>query len=202
MLRLSIILFALLRFPGCGGNEFDPAEYIQWVENSDHGLKVKKSIGSIDFILQYKPIDYVIVKQAGNGKADKNFMDNEKKQMEDMQYYTFSIAVTDVQADILKYKLGKPEEFEERINYYSSQMQNDLLLIDGKDTLKCLLFHYERNYGLAPFSNFLLAFENIKTAERNCDKTLIYDDAMLGSGQVKLTIKAEDIISIPNLKLE
>jgi hypothetical protein len=119
-----------------------------------------------------------------------------------MQYLTFRISTPNLKSELLKAGISSLEEYNQRILYCSFQMQNDLKLLDGRDTLNCELFHFERVYNLAPYATFSLGFPLGKmecNGKQINDKTLIYDDKMFGVGRINLTIKGKDIENIPHL---
>ncbi|MBI2968480.1 MAG: hypothetical protein HYY40_11810 [Bacteroidetes bacterium] len=196
---LPLILTASCRQTPGWQDDLDPMEYVNWVEDMNNGLKVSKQIGNIRFTLQFKPLEYIILKENGNPDAGKEEIIKEMEQMKDMQYYTFTISADDHLSDILKYNLNDPADYYFRLNYFASEMQDDLALVEGTDTLRCLLFHYERNYGLAPYTNFLLAFEKKENGEEIPDRTLIFDDGALNSGIVKITINGAALNRMPKL---
>ena len=71
-------------------------------------------------------------------------------------------------------------------------------MVQGKDTLNCTAYHFERNYGLSPNVRFLLAFQK---ADDNKDRTFICNEPYLGNSHVNITIDPQSIKEIPTLKL-
>jgi hypothetical protein len=177
---------------GCGEGFLAPGEYVRWIEDENHGLRVRHVSGGYEFVLQFKPIEYIIAKQEKTDRLNASVMESERAEMKDMQYYTLSIQAEGGQDLLLESSPGNPEEYQKRVEYFSGQMQEDLKLIDGKDTFTCLLFLFEPSFQLRPFSNFLVAFEVAQGeggAPFRNDKTLIYYDKMLGIEPVSLTIR-------------
>ena len=77
-------------------------------------------------------------------------------------------------------------------------MQNDLKLVSGTDTVPCTLFHYVRNFDLAPYAEFVLAFKS-SGEKTNADKELIFDGTSLGISRCIFLVKNEDISGVPQL---
>jgi hypothetical protein len=95
------------------------------------------------------------------------------------------------------------DEFTSRLAYFTGIMQQDIFLVEGKDTLPCLLYHFERTYGVDPRSTFLLGFPLAQVKnEAMVDKTLFFDDRGLGSGPVMISISNENLNTLPSLKLD
>jgi len=191
MIGASLILAA------CQPSTLDEKAYVQWVEGDKSHLSAVKELDDISYTLFYKPLDYMVAKERLNGAITKDQIDARRKECGQMQYYTLKIKAKGSN-ELLGANAGSEQEYYGRLEYFMSAMSSDLSLIDGKDTLPCLLYHYERNYGLAPYSSFVLGFDQGKAPAE--DKVLVYDDHVLGSGKVMIKIKAEDIKQVPAIR--
>lgn len=175
-------------------------EYLEWVRDPENGLYREEEIDGLTFSVFYKPLDYVILQElASSGVAIDSFA-SYKKQYEGLQYFTLTIKSSQ-DADLLKHAITSERNYYQRIDYCSFRMQNDLQLVQGSDTLACKLFHYERTYQVAPYTNFILAFEDNSTPNTSLvhDKTLVFHDQAFGRGIVKLKLKANDLNKVPKL---
>ncbi len=190
---------AVLFIVGCQKGELQPVEYMKWIENENNGLRVKKEIGNFEFMLQYKPLEYVTLLEQKMANTQSDSIRRRTLELGDMQYYTFRIT-SKKDDEMLKTGVQSEEDYYGRLDYFISAIQDDIALVDGKDTLPCLLYHFERNYALAPYSNMVLGFKNIVKKNIINNKTFIYDDAVLGTGPVQITIKGNDLLQIPKLK--
>jgi hypothetical protein len=188
MLIVSAVLFS------CSKKELPANDFIKFVEDKNNGLKVSKNIGEIDYTLQYKPIDYILLKENNNSDIKER-----KESLDGMQYYTLTYSLVKNNKDILKDNLTSSEEYYERVNYFSFGLQKDIYLIDGNDTLDCKLFNYVRSYGLSPGADFVLAF-NKNLQPQITDKLMVIEDKIFGGGIIKIKIAKEDIENIPELK--
>lgn len=180
-------------------NTIDPLTYIKTVEDKESGLKIEKKIDDFSFSLLYKPAQYISLVENQGQIVSKEQFDNRVKELDQMQYYTLQIT-SSKSNELLKAGIQNETEYFKRLEYFMSYMQDDIVLLDGNDTLNCALFHFERNYGIAPYSNFLLGFEN-RGKNLYEDKTLIYDDKIFGTGKINLTIKSSDISGLPKIKM-
>lgn len=177
-------------------------EYVKWVEDPAHGLLKKRSLDRYRYSLLYKPGDYMIIKDIDAASIKVYEYDSLRKVYEGLEYYTFSIEDTTMQDELLKSQLGSREEYEQRILYYSFEMQKDIQLISGKDTLPCSLLHFERTYNISPKANFLLGFPVNKNSSKEPEsKTLVYEDRVFKTGIVKLRIEGDALKKIPGIKL-
>jgi hypothetical protein len=198
----SVSFFKAALFSGTSSPErLQPIEYVSWIENPENGMKEEKEIGDLSFTLQYKPIEFIALKALGPSAANEKTVKEAGKEYQGMQYYTLTINNNAGINDLLKYEVSDMQEYQQRVSYFSFDMQRDLLLVEGEDSLRCRLFHYERVYGLAPYATFLLGFDlPAKKSEKVRDKVLVYRERVFETGMLKFKIKAENLNNIPELK--
>lgn len=201
--RTLIFFFAaaLLVWSGCSKKAVDTRTYISWVEDPDNGLRVNKTIGAYSFRFLYQPHDYLALRRLNEFSFNRDSIKNVNEQLGNLQYFVLRIQGENG-GELMREGIKDDMEYYRRMEYFMGPMQDDLSLIDGKDTLACVLFHFERNYGLAPYNDFLLGFEGSSDSSLICDKTLLYDDYILGTGPVHLTISGKDINNTPILLTE
>lgn len=203
ILNIHIIILVILALTSCAKKALDPSGYMQWVEDEKNGLRVNKQVGDLIFILQYKPVDYVVLQEVKDPDISREVYEKTSDNFKGMQYFTFRIKTSQGNMSPLKYNLSAQEEYFGRVEYFSFRMQQDIKLIDGKDTLNCALHHFERDYELTPANTFVLGFELPAGQEKNetRDKIFIYNDRVLGAGTIKIGINKRDINNIPTLKI-
>lgn len=186
-------------------SQLAPIEYVKWVEDIDNGIKVKKTIGDFTFSVLYKPYEYIVAKELRISSISTETLKKKMNEIDELQYFTFRIEADNANTELLRINLASENEYNSRIEYFSFNMQKDLKLIDGKDTLDCVLFHFERVYNIAPYATFVLGFPLVDSKKKKEDKQVlnnkvfIYDDKVFGTGKIYLTIKAENSNNIPQL---
>jgi hypothetical protein len=198
VVNILSMIAAMVFLNACSPAALDSVSYIKWVESEDHELQVSKEIDGFSFSLQYKPVPYIILME-NNGKFP-GLTDFAKRREElgGMQYYTLRVS-SDKDHDLLRAGIRDDNEYYSRLEYFTSIMQNDIELVDGDDTLACVLYHYERSYNLSPKSSFVLGFENNPERKNDGERTFIFHDQVFGIGTVKLSISEDNIISTPAL---
>jgi hypothetical protein len=178
--------------------ELNPPEYVVWCQDKENRLRKQKEMQDIIFTLQYKPAEYVLCMEQKPQTISAKDLQKQLKELEGSDYFDFSIGLSSGQGELLKYNVSSTDEYTKRLNYFAFDMQRDLKLLDGNDTLNCTLFHFERAYDVAPYSVFLVAFP--KTKNPHSEKTFIYPDKIYGKGMIKFTYTKEDLSQIPKLK--
>jgi hypothetical protein len=197
--KLSKIVFCIGLFfviNSCNKKPLNQTDYIAWVEDEDNGLSIGKSFEDIDYQILFKPVNYILAKELVNGGIKKATIESRKKELGEMLYFTLRIT-SKHSNELLNANIKNENEYYQRLEYFMSYMQDDIYLVEGKDTISCSLYHYERNYGLAPYNNFVIGFNKLNAEIQ--DKIFIYEDKVLGTGKIIFKIKKEDIENVPEI---
>lgn len=190
---LGIIIFS------CGNSgEIGVSEYMGWINNAENGLKVVKELKEFKFELFYKPIEYIAINEQRKFDIDTSLYTERLTELKDLQYYTLKIESLSG-SEMMRTGIDSEDEYYQRLQYFNDIAQYDMALIDGNDTLSCVLFHFERNYGVAPYNNIVLGFPRKDGAPSS--KTFRFSERVLGVGIVNLKISDKDINNIPELIL-
>lgn len=173
-------------------------DYVGWINNSENGLKSVKELNDYRFELFYKPVEYIAINEQRTFGIDPVLYSKRLKELDGLQYYTLRIESL-IGKEMMRTGIHSEHEYSMRLQYFSDLAQYDMKLVDGNDTLTCALFHFERNYGVAPYNNIVLGFQKIKGSVNS--KTLTFNERVLGIGKVNLKIEDKDINNIPQLIL-
>jgi hypothetical protein len=173
-------------------------EYMGWVEKEENGLHKTKSIGAYEISLQYKPLEYIVTKEERKDRISEQTLVSRMEKLQDFQYFTLRLSSKDKQLKIMDIGNQTDQDYYNKVNYFSFGMQEDIYLVEDKDTLECKLFHFERNYDLAPYIDFLLAFTGPRSGVIR-DKELVFEDKYLGIGPVKFIIDKSTLSNLPHL---
>ena len=192
-----LISFVLMSCQIQDKKELTKEAYTKEINEKKNGFFTKK-INKVEYMLLYKPLDYMIINENKNRDISSLEMDSLRKEYGSMEYYTLEINIEDFKDEILKYKILSPVDYNERVDYYAFKFQNDISMEqDGKKYL-CKAYHFERNYGLSPKAKFILAFDKMDDKK---NRTIEINEKYLGSGIIKYTITPEDLEKLPILKL-
>lgn len=183
----------------CQVGEVSPAKYVNWIRSENNGLLVKKELGDLTYSIQYKPLTYLALLEHGPEEITKTNITELAKSYEGLEYYTLQIKGPDHVNDLLSANLPSPNDYAQRLEYLSFDFQKDIFLARGKDTLRCQLFHFERNYGAMPKLDFMLGFE--PDSKNNTDRTILLVDRTYAKQTITLNISQNAIEKIPNLNL-
>ncbi len=175
-------------------------DYIAWNQDEDNGLYQSVEREGYQFKLQYKPQELVALNNAGDlSGLDKTQLNEELEELKEYQFFDIHIS-SNLVADFLRARLSSQEEYYQRVAYFSTFAQDDFKLVEGQDTLACIMYHFERNYGIRPFQTILLGFKNTPGSQDK-DKEVLYEDRILGLNTVNLRIESKNLNNIPQLSL-
>jgi hypothetical protein len=202
MVRFVNIILTALVFFSCRTEDLTIREYINWVGKKDNGLYKDKKVDDFKFSCMLRPIEWISIHEIDKLKLNINSYDSIKKTYEGLQYFALKIVNSKI-PELVSYKAeGDNEAYQNNFNYYTGGMKNDIYLVDNNDTLPCVLFHYERNYGSSPVNIFDIAFkDNSRKKEEKEEKQLVFNGEHIGVGIIKFDFEKADLKNIPKLKL-
>jgi hypothetical protein len=193
----NIFLFLFFVVTACSKTPslLNDKEYVNWMDSDQNKTCMVKEIGDFEFTILYKPIDYVIALENRGKNYSNDSILKRKKELEGFQYYTFKIkSLKD--NEFIRTGILSENEYYERLEYFVSTAQDNMMILEGKDTIPCAMYHFERNYGISPYSKMVLSFEERDSLNMN-DKIFIYNDKKLGVGKIAIKINASDIKDLP-----
>lgn len=199
MNKIIYTIFLFVLYSCSGVDQLSLPEYKKWVNDSNNGLYKKVEMDGFELQSVYKPIEWIVEKSLETSKLDETKFDSVRKELDGLQYFGLKIINKGI-PEIISFNALDNVSYQRNFNYYTGGMKNDIYLVDNHDTLPCILFLYERNYGAAPVNIFNLAFKN-KHHKIIEDKDLIVDASYMGLGIIKFHFKKEDLEEIPQLKL-
>ena len=162
-----------------------PADYAAWLHNPENELRCSASAGQIELTALYKPLESIVLQEAdAKTLASSEAIAERKRALADLQYY--------------EVRLANPLSSDPTFQQYLGTLQQDIALVDGGDSLACVLFHHEPSMGVKPHETLLLGFS--RTSNTN-DKTLLIDLSQLGQGVAALNFSASALANLPKLSM-
>lgn len=195
------LLFVLLLI-GCNKKSLKPIDYIEWVNDPKNGMMLSKEIGEYRFDLLYKPSEYIAILELESlDSITDEYIQKRKKELTGIQHLTLTITSKNGES-ILKDGSMSPENYQNKLYYFTTLIKDDLKIIQAEDTFNCLLTHFERNYELAPYNKIVLIFEDNNPENKSESKLFNYYDNILEVGPVLFTIRASALGNLPELKID
>ncbi len=180
-------------------SEYLPSDFLSYANDPTNGLRTVKRVGGLEFDLLYQAPAYIIANELRTNAIAPEVFKSRREALTELQYYRLKIGVADGSENITTYGVTDVGGQQDRLYYLSYHFQDDLRLIQGRDTLRASFCHFERNYDIAPHRTFMLAFPR---GQEPVDRQLLLDATELGAGPVKLKITQKAIDGIPDIKLQ
>lgn len=196
MIKSGFILVVLICLFGCNGrpSSLSYSKFMEYIYDEDNGLLVIQDIDKMKYTMLFEPLkqklDYnkLIGKDTTAIQASKNM------------YFKMRVELQD-KKDVLKNGLDQEGQFFYRLQYLNTNIQKDFELVDGDDTLQCLLTNYEYTEGLTPYVIINISMPKISELNPKNEKfKIIYNDQLWDSGPVNFTYLKEDLTHIPTIR--
>lgn len=196
VVKVSFFLFGISIVSCNNASVLSGDDYLKFIQEPENGFFLEKRVDDIEFKLQYTTTEYMLINELRKTEIHKEVLDNKKRENEGLLFFKFKISSTQG-GDILSFRSNSQEETYERINYMSYGMEQDLVLVNDKDTIYPSLFNFARTYGVVPYADFIFAFDS-KIGEH--DILILFDDKIFNSGLLKFKIDKEDLKNLPKLR--
>lgn len=181
-----------------------PQEYVKYIENPGNGLKITEQVNGVGYSLQYEPAAYCVMLEKRSFSIPQDIFKKEYERFKGLEHYTFRIEKSSI--DSLVNKLGDTSKYKKAVaEYFDFWIQKDIKMIEGSDTIPCSICQADANTGIMQYYTFSLGFSNRNTQDvplnEQADRTILFNNKVLHTGNVKLDVKGKDVKSIPELKM-
>lgn len=201
--KLILLSLVVYLFFSCESKQqsLTPRAYADWVTNINNGLQKSKKLKEYEFKTQFKPLDFIVVQEEKTDELSTELLQDRKQELGN-NYWYFNFRITNTEGTLSPVGSGvqTDQQYQERLSYFTFEMQQDLYLIQDQDTLPCLLYQFVRNYDVAPFVEFALGFKSTKEINLNQNITFVFEDKLLGVGTTKLLFNKTSFQRIPKIK--
>lgn len=201
MKKILLVILSHIGLLSCSSSSLAPEAYVNFIKNPDNGLHQVKDAGKVKFDVQFKPLQYVCLLQNNSNTISGRQLKTLEEEFAGLVYFNFSILGSST-GDPLQSQAQDSTEYKGLVNYLSFSASKDFWVLHGPDTLKCVLYHYERNYGLASRNDVVLAFQPLGSEkDSNIDSMqFCFNDKIFHTGTHSFNFSAQTLLSIPELK--
>ncbi len=194
----KLFLLAIIGLMGCK-TSLTPMEFAQYCNDSRNGLIQSEEKNEVRIELKYLPKELMALHEF-HGEFDRYSFDSVLETYHGIKYFNLKLIPVDKKTDVLLLNAQSKDQYYQRVQYFSSMINQDLEMVIGKDTIPCSIHHYERTYQLSPVVELMIGFED-KKPELNENISIIYDDKIFALGKIIMKIEGDKISKIPALKL-
>lgn len=172
-----------------------PEDYMLWSGRPDNFLIREKVISEFNYKIKYLPTEHLILNELNKSGLEVTLENITKigQEYQGMEYFEMRIQVNGFNDELAKYQTVDLSQYQTRIAYMAFAMQNNITLsTELKENIQCKLFHFERTYGITPYTTFLFAFSKEDIAD-SYDRTIVYDDELFNKGRLKFNWSFENV---------
>jgi len=180
---------------GCANNDpLPPVAYVHYMEDRSHDMHRTVQYGNVDYHIQLATPEYVVSKELAEEQPSEEAL---LQRLEQLKGYTFFYLTIEAKGNS---RMNDPALAEQRALYYTQAAAADISLLNGEEELKPITYHFENNYGLAPYNKLLVAF---KTEDRKEGEwQLVFHDRFNQNDLIKSTFSIKDIAQLPKLAIK
>ncbi len=172
-----------------------------FIEKERSGNTYEKKIKDVNIKLIHISNEEIALKQTEDvSKINQAKFDSLVRNYDSLVFFNLEISIDDFNEELLKYKLEGDIDaaYNERVDYYAFKMQKDInIVLAEKDTIPCVLYHFERSYGISPKTDFMIGFKLSKFK----DAVFVYDNTFLKTGIIKFALNEQELLNHPHIKI-
>lgn len=197
MIKNNFLIFILLGVlsVSCTQSFDDKKGLTTYLSDEANGYFFSKNINSVDYILQYKPTDIMVIQENENPNKEELKLLREKYK----KNIYFTISMEKDGNELLNKIEGDRERYLALVNDLTFKMNEKIVLQSGKDTIPMLQYNYPRAYGMAKATTLLLIYPRNLDVLKKKSLQLKINDIGFATGEVNFKIDNNKIINEPFL---
>ncbi|MEO0473299.1 MAG: hypothetical protein AAF206_27045 [Bacteroidota bacterium] len=199
---MKYILFPLTCFlllTACRSREMNPAEYTSWAQGESSLLHQQKEMGPYQFDLVWQPMQLQLAQAMMDGHIPNEELSDIQAEGARSSHFQMRITPDDQGEPLLQFMAHDDQSYQNAYAYLAYDLQKDLKLVQGADTLRPSLYHFEQGHDLTPHGTLVFAFD--LPEDKLSGYKLHYDDKILGIGPLRFGLAQLDQSQLPTLKL-
>lgn len=193
---ISRWIIVSILFLGCSGKiqHVSEKELKAYVTDPRNGLLKSTVTGGTVIEVIYRPRDLIIAQNAGTGMV--LWMEEERK-LDSLDYFVLRLSRNG--GEIQSALASDAVKFNRAIAYLSGGIQNDIYLLSGSVTFAPEQVIFVPTFGSAGATSVMLVFRSSLSA-RSGDFSIVFEDAVFGTGSNEFVFSSDRIRSVPRLK--
>ncbi len=200
---MSILITSIFMFfSSCGftKDKVSVEAYMKFVDDKVNGLVQTIEKDSFSLEVFYRPKEFVALSNAGYLINDLNVfqIDSMLKNTEPLQYITINLGSINKKSEVLTTNITDMREFYSRLGYLNGAIKDDVYLISGNDTSRCIMHHFQRNFKMTYYNTLFFAFPEKEVKE---DLRFVLNDRVFKMGSVEVTFSKRNLNNIPSISL-
>lgn len=180
----------------CQPTHLSKKEYVAWIKNTENGLNKVKTVGDYQVKAQYLPPQFMALLESERPIQKANWQSAVEAKSEAINFQ-LALSTIDRKKSVLRHNLESAAEYQDRVYYFSFEIEEQIRLISGNDTLAPKLCHFVRSFDLSPELRCLMTFD--RPSDAKAPMTLVWKDDLLGMGPLRFPFDPQTIENTPEL---
>ena len=191
------LIIVVLFFTQCSNKDnLNKEEYLKYVIDESNGLKNRKTIGGINYTLQYLPSKFMVLTNEENIIVDS--IVGKEEQYSELEYFKLTIEEEKKEEKSRFLFLKSPAEYNRLLQYANTQLNSAIELNVDKEKYNCVMSYAEVGYKVTPKIIFLMAFNKPKQIN---DFKVSFKDEIFGNGIINFLMQRKDLEKLRIIKI-
>ncbi len=191
------LVLVLILLCSCAKNELGISEYIEFIRSEKNGLSKEIRQDKYKFKIQYEPAEYLALKELRGASITPDKFDCELQRFKD--YFYLDLCVSRIDGNLLL-DIKDSSVYEGLLNHFAFNLAPSVFIVQGTDTLRCLLYEMNNPGSMSPEYHFQMMFEQPNFKNMSAIN-FIYSDSLLYTDVISLPILLDRILDIPQIKI-
>lgn len=185
-------------FSSCTKGSMNEQEYLTYISDKGSGLVNKAEQDSFEFNTRFIPKKSMVLKEYGTLQKDSIDIvaDTYYKDLEFLK-----ISVHDEIGKVAKTIYGSNANYATMINYTGTLLKQDVLMLDGPDTLRCVDAYFEPSHQMTPEFSYLFTFKRKNTSTEYKDVRILFYDRVFSKKEIHFDFKQKDLNTVSRIKI-
>jgi hypothetical protein len=178
---------------------FETAEEMDiYITEEDNRYYYKKTVAGVDYVLQYRPTDLLVLQELEEEKKPALV---EKLRKQYGQYLYFNLSMSKNNQELLNSVAQDKTKFGQMVNELAFGMEEKLhVYTPTKDTLALADFIYPRMYGMSNSTSIMIVYPRDPKYLKQEYLNFVVEDLGLDTGDIKFKLDTKALTNEPQLR--
>lgn len=197
-LNKSVSVLMLLILLSCNGvKQLNMKDYLNYMEDADNGYVQTVETDKINYSIQFASPEYVLCKElSGQSTSNDSFAKARLNELEGYSFFLIKIELKDGYKSVLE-KQQRDMDVSRMTAYYQNFALNDITVTADGAELVPQTYHFEDNYGVAPFNTIVVGYKHSLKDKAE----LTFNDKYNNIPLIKAAYSKELLTGMPKLKI-
>jgi hypothetical protein len=195
---LNLLIMVSISAQKSFGLKMSPERYVEWYRANLDQFQEKIVQNGFEYTLTFVPTEVQLIRYSNNRKMTKEEVNEFLKTFEKGIDFRLSInSLENGRVEFLKSIGTNDKTYEDRIKYYSFELQHDIRLVEGDSEFAATDYIFERSFDIKPNGNIQFSFNREKLKENS---KIIIEDNGFSESLIEFSFSSKTLNKRPKLK--